>query len=420
MRQCVHCQAELPDNAQFCSRCGTPVDANQHRASDDAEGERETEQTQIADEMSLEVKSEEELSQGEQERPAGEEERGAALSQGEQDLVAASEAVRGDAEVKAEQELAASSEMVQDEAEADTATLQAEESPRAEAARPGKASAEQEAGEAGLDAELQTVSEMPTAELAAARDAVSEMPTAELANVRDAVSEMSTAELADLRQAVSKMPVPDTDQPVQDENTLVEPQFSPARQGKGKARRGVVLLIVVLVVVVVLAGGVGALVALRQNTLAGAASQCTGQQSGCTQHTPGAGNAGVTRLVFSGAVSGPLTVSASPDCQATSTGSFRTWMVSLSGVVGEQLYNFGFVINRYHGPGTYSADTASAVILLDLPGEATNNGWGNVAPTDTGGITVSKGEQTGSINAVLSGFGSRKGTQVQVSGNWAC
>src|SRR5579875_314439 len=405
MRQCVHCQAELPDNAQFCSRCGTPVDANQHRASDDAEGERETEQTQIADEMSLEVKSEEELSQGEQERPAGEEERGAALSQGEQDLVAASEAVRGDAEVKAEQELAASSEMVQDEAEADTATLQAEESPRAEAARPGKASAEQEAGEAGLDAELQTVSEMPTAELAA---------------VRDAVSEMSTAELADLRQAVSKMPVPDTDQPVQDENTLVEPQFSPARQGKGKARRGVVLLIVVLVVVVVLAGGVGALVALRQNTLAGAASQCTGQQSGCTQHTPGAGNAGVTRLVFSGAVSGPLTVSASPDCQATSTGSFRTWMVSLSGVVGEQLYNFGFVINRYHGPGTYSADTASAVILLDLPGEATNNGWGNVAPTDTGGITVSKGEQTGSINAVLSGFGSRKGTQVQVSGNWAC
>ena len=390
MRQCVHCQAELPDNAQFCSRCGTPVDANQHRASDDAEGEGETEQTQIADEMSLEVKPEEELSQGEQEqeqeRPAGEEERGAALSQGEQDLVAASEAVRGDAEVKAEQDLAASSEMVQDEAEADTATLQAEESPRAE----GEASAEQEAGEAGLDAELQTVSEMPT------------------------------AELADLRQAVSEMPVPDTDQPVQDENTLVKPQFSPARQGKGKARRGVVLLIVVLVVVVVLAGGVGALVALRQNTLAGAASQCTGQQSGCTQHTPGAGNAGVTRLVFSGAVSGPLTVSASPDCQATSTGSFRTWMVSLSGVVGEQLYNFGFVINRYHGPGTYSADTASAVILLDLPGEATNNGWGNVAPTDTGGITVSKGEQTGSINAVLSGFGSRKGTQVQVSGNWAC
>ncbi len=420
MRQCVHCQAELPDNAQFCSRCGTPVDANQHRASDDAEGEGETEQTQIADEMSLEVKPEEELSQGEQEqeqeRPAGEEERGAALSQGEQDLVAASEAVRGDAEVKAEQDLAASSEMVQDEAEADTATLQAEESPRAE----GEASAEQEAGEAGLDAELQTVSEMPTAELAAARDAVSEMSTAELANVRDAVSEMPTAELADLRQAVSEMPVPDTDQPVQDENTLVKPQFSPARQGKGKARRGVVLLIVVLVVVVVLAGGVGALVALRQNTLAGAASQCTGQQSGCTQHTPGAGNAGVTRLVFSGAVSGPLTVSASPDCQATSTGSFRTWMVSLSGVVGEQLYNFGFVINRYHGPGTYSADTASAVILLDLPGEATNNGWGNVAPTDTGGITVSKGEQTGSINAVLSGFGSRKGTQVQVSGNWAC
>src|SRR5579883_1700001 len=35
MRQCTHCQAELPDHAQFCSYCGTPVIDDQLQSADD-------------------------------------------------------------------------------------------------------------------------------------------------------------------------------------------------------------------------------------------------------------------------------------------------------------------------------------------------------------------------------------------------
>src|SRR5581483_462645 len=42
MHQCTHCQAELPDHAQFCSYCGMPVPFDQTESSNDTniDGER--------------------------------------------------------------------------------------------------------------------------------------------------------------------------------------------------------------------------------------------------------------------------------------------------------------------------------------------------------------------------------------------
>jgi hypothetical protein len=206
------------------------------------------------------------------------------------------------------------------------------------------------------------------------------------------------------------------------QDTDREPQFSsmtqPDKQRRG--RQGVVLLITILVVLIVLAGGAGAFALLRQHTPTGAAAQCSGQQAGCATTTPGVSNANATRLIFSGKVSGPMTVNASARCQSATTNSLRTLTVTLSGTIGTQFYNFGFAIDNYHGVGTYSDAAPALTILLDAPGDSTNNGWGNTASTDTGNITVERGERSGSISYLLSGFGTQAGTQVQISGNWTC
>lgn len=205
----------------------------------------------------------------------------------------------------------------------------------------------------------------------------------------------------------------------QDTDREAEPQFSSMPQ-PAKHRRGTVLLITILVVLVVLAGGAGAFALLRQHTPTGATAQCSGQQAGCATTTPGVSNANATRLTFSGKVSGPMTVNASARCQSATTNSLRTLTVTLSGTIGTQFYNFGFAIDNYHGAGTYNDAAPALTILLDAPGDSTNNGWGNTASTDTGSITVERGEQSGSISYLLSGFGTQAGTQVQISGNWTC
>jgi hypothetical protein len=199
-----------------------------------------------------------------------------------------------------------------------------------------------------------------------------------------------------------------------------EPALANVQTGR-RRRAGGRWLVVALVILLVLAGGVGAFALVRQQTSAGASSQCAGSpQAGCANTATSSSRPHATQLSFSGSISGPLTLSAQVRCQITTTGNLRTMMVTLSGTVGGQLYNFGFVINNYTGPGTYTASSPALTILLDVPGEATTNGWGNTSPTASGSITVERGEQTGSITYALSGFGSRAGSQVQVSGEWAC
>jgi hypothetical protein len=188
-----------------------------------------------------------------------------------------------------------------------------------------------------------------------------------------------------------------------------------------RKRRIPPILVVGLVVLIVLAGGVGAFALMRQHSSASATAQCTTHTTAnCKNGAQGINPAAITRLVFSGAVSGPMTVSALPSCQSTTTANLRTLMVTLSGTVGGKLYNFGFAIERFLGPATYTNSTNSLLILFDEPGESTSNGWGNTAPTDTGSVTVNRGERAGTVNYLLSGFGSQAGKQIQVSGSWSC
>jgi hypothetical protein len=176
------------------------------------------------------------------------------------------------------------------------------------------------------------------------------------------------------------------------------------------------LIVALIIVLMVLAAGVGAFALGRQN--APASTQCNAQQTNCTNGSPVVVNGKPTHLTFSGAVAGPMTIVAKPDCQSATSGNLRTLTINLSGTINGQLYNFNFAIEHYTGPNTYSS-AAGTIILFDVPGESTN-GWDNSAPTDTGSITVDRGEQTGSISYTLSGVGTHANTQIQATGNWTC
>ena len=363
MRQCTHCQAELPDHAQFCSHCGTPV-------IDD--------QLQSADDPNVDMERYEDTSQVEQNQsPAAFE---------------ASEAPGGEPMQTEEDQLPGTVQQSADIASTKEIGDERADSP-----------ADESEGEGAEEASLQLTM--------APERTVSEESTGQ------ADEAQPVFEQADLEGAAQ----PDQGaQPVWGEPPP-EPPLADVQAGRRQSQGGRRWLVVALVVLLVLAGGAGAFALVRQQTSADASSQCAGSpQTGCANTATGSSRAHTTQLTFSGSISGPLTLSAQVRCQTTTTGNLRMLMVTLSGTVGGQLYNFGFVINNYTGPGTYNATSPALTILLDVPGEATNNGWGNTSPTDGGTITVERGEQTGSITYVLSGFGSRAGTQVQVSGEWAC
>ena len=191
---------------------------------------------------------------------------------------------------------------------------------------------------------------------------------------------------------------------------------SPGLQGVHANR----LLLIALLVAVVLAGGLGAFEMFSQRPVTTTTTPCATQGTGCTNSTPIVAHGQPTHLTFAGSVAGPMTMVAKPRCESASAGNVRTLTVNLSGTINNQLYNFGFVIERYHGAGTYSGTIATLTILFDTPGQSTTNGWGNNSPTDTGSITVARGEGTGSISYTLSGVGTQANTQVQVTGNWTC
>ncbi|HEX7733214.1 MAG TPA: zinc-ribbon domain-containing protein [Ktedonobacteraceae bacterium] len=189
----------------------------------------------------------------------------------------------------------------------------------------------------------------------------------------------------------------------------------PGSTGMLKSRNRM-LLVILVVALVVLAGGAGAFALLRQNTSAGA--QCNSQQGSCASNTP-AVHGKPTSLAISGAVSGTMSIVAKPTCQYSSSGNLRTLLVNLSGTLNNQLYNFGFTIQHYNGPGTYSNPAPDVALLFVAPGTITN-GWSNSDPAATGSITVERGEQTGNITYTLAGTGTNAKTQLQISGNWTC
>ncbi len=370
MHQCTHCQADLPDHAQFCSHCGTPVSDDQIESVDD---------TNIAD-------------------------TNIAMEQSESTF-------------QTEQEQSQSAAVLADSAAPTENTALIEEDGFSNGAQqPVERAAEEEAGSAHeVIPASEAIDSSEGLEEASPEPALPLAPAISEEEAGDAGESQPASEQADLESAGPP------DQAARGEDA--QPELSPVsvqstkKQG-GAGRRW---LVVALVVLLVLAGGAGAFALIRQQTIAGASAQCTGsQQANCASTATGGSSAHATQLTFSGSISGPMTVSAQVRCQTTTTQNLRTLMVTLSGTVAGQLYNFGFVINNYTGPGSYTTGAPSLTILLDVPGEATNNGWGNTSPTDSGTITIARGEQAGSITYTLSGFGTRAGTQVQISGNWTC
>lgn len=367
MRQCLHCQKDLPANAQFCSHCGTLV---------------EDEPSQLA--------------QPDETTGMANEQQEDAPQDGQGDL---SETVPQLPVISIEQE---ESEPLQEQDSSNEGAM-----PDEAVSQPENASVPESQPAASI--QQADASEAPHYQQTEPEIQAPE-PPAQPAQEQAAETEQH-AQIAEDENVTPLPPV-----------TLEENDAMPREQA-GKRRRSRALIAISILALIVIAGSAGTFVFTRGQTSASGSpnsSQCAGQQAGCAGNTPGSGGKDATHLMFSGAASGLMKVNASPRCQRAAVANLHTLTVTLTGVVGGQIYNFGFTIERYNGPGTYSSATTSTTVLFDIPGESTTNGWGNNSPAGSGTITIARGEQTGSISYLLHGFGTQSGTQIQVSGNWAC
>lgn len=510
MQQCIHCKADLPADAQFCDRCGTSVEEEQHQfaeststTTDDAADMEDTSKRQAVSSSSPELRtirtrrmhsqqSIPDFPQGGMfplelpEEPALEnvenldfappaepgEQNGSgatscALEPSEPNIPSEQEAAPADSEYETSEpsEDQAASSPAPDAAE--TPTIQIEDLPtQIVPATPAKALETPieipatTAQPAETPAAAETLEETPatpaqSAETPAAAPTETEEATVILARPAEASTTAEPQEEATAvpvqsiestapekpaepppllgawpgeTTAIPATPTPESAQPeaAADASTVKASPTTPATldlpepQPVRRKGRGKLVAIIVIVVLVVLAGGAGAFALINQRTPTGTAAQCTGQQTGCANSSPTSGHAGASHLVFANAVSGPLAVNGQSHCQVVTLANQRALTVTLSGTVNGKFYNFGFTIARYQGAKTYDSAAGSLTVLLDVPGESTTNGWGNTVPADAGTVTVARGEQAGSISFLLSGFGAQAGTQVQVSGDWAC
>lgn len=373
MRHCLHCQAELPASAQFCNKCGTPVE------DDPSPLAQPGEMTDIANEQQEDAPQDEQSSL-----------------------------------------LETAPRLPVTPAEQETADIAQEADTPAEADAPDEAEVPDEAA-AQPEGDPEPVLQPATIQQADAPETPDQFPTAPEIQIPEPqdlpVYEQEPATVQQTPAALDEVVTPLPRDPLEENYTP-----APARQGRGG--RGRALIIVLLIVLIVIAGGAGAVIFMRGQTQAGGtspgSSQCANQQAGCANSVPNSNGKDATQLSFSGAASGLMKINAMPRCQRAAVANLSTLTVTLTGVVGGQTYNFGFVIEHYNGPGAYSSATTSTTVLFDVPGQSTTNGWGNNSPADSGTITVARGEQAGNISYLLHGFGTQSGTQVQVSGNWAC
>lgn len=465
MQQCTHCQADLPANAQFCNRCGTPAEERQTPSADPEEADISNEELEETTKHPAIAVS----ALHARNAPATSSVSAPSLPAEEKRATGTADApiVAGDAHLastEAQLPLTPSTEDEPAESQephiSTEADLPAQAS--AESASPPQAPAEsdppahtsltqpEDASQLAIEA-LDTVAlpAMPAAVLSATpptvETSISATPSTDaqestpstLADAQTdasaATPETATALAADsatVDPATESSPEPSASEKesapqeeaaqAQTTRTPAAPLPPPISRKGARTGRSTVLVTLLIIAVVILAGGVGTFVLLSQRAATGASPQCNSPQVTCVNGTPINLNGQATNLTFSGAVAGPMSIVAKARCQIAAVGNLRTLTINLSGTINDQLYNFGFAIERYNGPGTYSNATTTIAILFDTPGESTTNGWNNSATTDTGTITVARGEQNGSISYTLSGIGKQARTQIQASGNWTC
>jgi hypothetical protein len=128
-------------------------------------------------------------------------------------------------------------------------------------------------------------------------------------------------------------------------------------------------------------------------------------------------------LTFAGEVSGHMTGivpnngAFTSACTGAKPRPGETWSDQFYGTVDASGTTWGvdFVINNYGGPGTYM----NAAVRVQVHSIDNGQVWQN-APTDVTTFMLDRGQQSGSIDALLTNADSGKAGALHLTGHWNC
>jgi hypothetical protein len=194
-----------------------------------------------------------------------------------------------------------------------------------------------------------------------------------------------------------------------------------ARAGTGTTLK---ILMSILVGLVIVAGGVGALVLVRQINSNPPTSVATPATSDNVTATPGFSSTPsptpVPANVFtvSGALAGSMTVVSFRACGTLGAGYAVFAIVSLNG----QQYNLNILFLSYHGAGAYTNTAASDQVNIGLSnsvGGAGARAWNTSQAHDNGSGIINNDGTSGSLTGFTLYSTVNKG-KIQFAGNWRC
>jgi len=126
-------------------------------------------------------------------------------------------------------------------------------------------------------------------------------------------------------------------------------------------------------------------------------------------------------LTFSGAVTGTVHSTVAGDAEGMSTciGKYAKavggWSADLVVEVAGKPYHFAMSV-VYRGPGTYSNSNGSRTVFVHLGDETDRQTFADDAAT----ITLDAGNESGTVEAMLTKLGEPASNFVRVSGRWTC
>ena len=242
-------------------------------------------------------------------------------------------------------------------------------------------------------------------------------------------------------QGASSMPLPQTGMTVA---RPAEPQPGKKSRPQGAARSSLLgvptWLLIVLACLITLTGSAAALAGMFHvhvpgtgtgGTHTGGTSQTQGPTphatscsgSNCTATTPTSTASHHTSLTvtFSGAVTGPLVPTSFGPCGSMKDGQGPYYAFSVEGTIQGKFYIFDIYMRPYHGPGTYTHVTTGGLTDETSIPSGSNGLWG----VSNGTVTVASDEQSGTLNEPLQGVPDPNGIlstpgPAHVSGSWTC
>jgi hypothetical protein len=94
--------------------------------------------------------------------------------------------------------------------------------------------------------------------------------------------------------------------------------------------------------------------------------------------------------------------------------STDTWVLTLFGPIGKQVYGLEISLSDYRGPGTYSAPQATMQVFRP----DVTLGW-QALGGDAVSFVIDQGEESGTVQATLTNLTNNR-SKVRVSGRWTC